>query len=114
MQIRISARHGQLDESTQELIREKTEKLSRLFHRLTAIQVTADLAHADAPQVELRASAEHHEDFVATDEATNVLAALDGAIHKLEAQLRKHKEKRTGHRATSAKHIEAPELDETE
>jgi putative sigma-54 modulation protein len=108
VQINISARHGELSSATQEKITEKVGKLPRFFDRLTAIQVTVDMEHHDAPAVEVRVSAEHVEDFIATDSSSSVLAALDGVLHKLEKQLRKHKEKRTGHKATGLKHIEAP------
>ena len=106
MQINISARHGELGAPMQERIREKVDKLIKYFDRLTAIHVTVDLEHRDAPLVELRLSAEHTEDFVATDGSTSVLAALDGALHKIERQLRKHKEKRTERRTTGLKHLD--------
>jgi putative sigma-54 modulation protein len=109
VQISISARHGQLNNGTQDKIREKVEKLRRYFDRLTAIVVTVDLEHADSPKVEVRASAEHTEDFVAADNGSNVLAALDSAAHKVEQQLRKHKDKRrTGHRSSGHKQQEPP------
>lgn len=108
MQINISARHGDLSSATQDKIMEKVKKLSTFFNRLTAIQVTVDLEHRETPTIELRVSAEHTEDFIATDRSSNVMAALDGVLHKLEKQLRKHKEKRTGHRLSGLKHIETP------
>jgi len=114
VQISISTRHGDLSAGTREKISEKVEKLPRLFDRLTAIYVTADLEDRESPKLEIRVSAEHTEDFVATDESSSVLAALDGVIHKVEKQLRRHKEKRTGHRHTSHKHIELPESPETD
>ena len=39
---------------------------------------------------------------------TTFLAAVDSALHKIEQQIRTHKEKLTGHRATGHKHIESP------
>lgn len=108
MQITISARHGHLSEGTQEKIREKVEKLRRIFDRLTAIEVTVDLENEDAPNLEIRASAEHAKDFVAANSAANVSTALDLVIPKIEQQLRKHKEKLTGHKQTSHKHMEMP------
>ena len=111
MQINISARHGQLSTATQEKISEKVEKLRRFFDRVTAIQVTVNLEHRDSPDVEVKVSAERSEDFVATDTAPNVMTALDRVLHKVEQQLRKHKEKRTGHRATGHKHLEVPAAD---
>ncbi|MEO8271240.1 MAG: HPF/RaiA family ribosome-associated protein, partial [Aureliella sp.] len=58
-------------------------------------------------------SAEHSNDFVASAKATTVIAALDGAIQKVEQQLRKHKEKLTGHKSTAVKHIIPEPVDES-
>ena len=49
MQVKISARHGHLSSETQDKITEKVEKLKRLFDRVTAIEVTADLEHRESP-----------------------------------------------------------------
>ena len=105
MQIRVSVRHGHLQAGDQQLIEEKVEKLRRLFDSVNAIEVIVDMEHIDNPTVELLVSAEHAADCVATAEATTVLGALDLAIPKLEQQLRRTKEKMTGHRATGHKHI---------
>jgi len=86
-----------LSEATKEKITAKMEKLLRLFDRLLSIEVTVDLEHADKPTVDVRISAEHKHDFVATDQADGLLAALDGVTHKLEQQLRKYKEKVQDH-----------------
>lgn len=110
VQIDISARHGDLNPATQEKISEKVQKLSRFFDRLTAIHVTADLEHRESPDVELRVSAEHTDDFVAT-ETGELMGALDSCLHKMETQLRKHKEKLTDHRATGVKHLDTAEED---
>ncbi|PQO46536.1 ribosome hibernation-promoting factor, HPF/YfiA family [Blastopirellula marina] len=98
MQVNISTRHGHLSPASQETITEKVSKLTRLFERITGVEVTIDLEHTEKPEVELRVSAERTEDFVATDKAESLLAALDSTIHKMEQQLRKHKEKLKAHR----------------
>ncbi len=98
MRISISAKHGQLTESVQETIRKKVEKLPRFFDRTTGVVVLVDLADSDNPKVELKVTAEETADFFASDTASNVVAALDSVVHKLERQLRKHKEKLTDHR----------------
>ena len=102
MQIAVSARHGHLHTDTQARIREKGEKLRKYFDRLTAIQVTVNLEHRETPDVELRISAENTTDFVATD-TDELMTALDRVVHRVEQQLRKHKEKVTGHRASGLK-----------
>ena len=111
MQVNISARHGQLSGQTQERITTKVEKLRKFFDRVTSINVTADLEHRESPTVEIRVSAEETNDFVATDQG-DLMVALDSALRKVEQQLRKHKEKLTGHRATGHKHLETTPTEE--
>ena len=106
MQVNISTRHGHLRPDTQASITEKVEKLARFFDRVTLIEVTADMEHTESPHVELRLSLEHADDLVAADRASNVMAALDSAVHKMEQQLRKHKEKLRDHRVPSNKRDE--------
>lgn len=98
MQINISARHGQISEATRTKLAAKLEKLPRLFERLTAIALTVDLEHKESPTVDLRVSAEHKHDFVASESSTDLLASVDGVIHKIEQQLRKYKQKIQEHR----------------
>ena len=100
MQIKISARHGHLSESTQAQIAAKLERLPRLFERLSAVEVTVDLEHKTTPTVDVKLSAEHKHDFVATEKGVDLMASVDGAIHKLEQQLRKYKEKVQDHHRT--------------
>lgn len=104
MQIRISTRHGHLNQDTQNRISVKVSKLTRFFERLTAASVTVDLEHKDTVDVEIQVSAEHTHDFVAAESASAVTVAVDSAVHKLEQQLRKHKEKLKGHKTVSLKH----------
>ena len=92
MQMNISIRHGHVSDAVQAVIREKLDKLTRLYDRISAIEVTIDLEHRDLPTVDLKVSAKKH-DFVAVAQAENLLAAADDAIDKMEQQIRKHKEK---------------------
>ena len=110
MQITISARHGHLSDQTQQKISEKSKKLLKFFDRITAIEVTVDLEHhEETVDVEIRASAERTDAFVARDSASELFAALDGVIHKIEQQLRKHKERlQTSHRQPGRKQMAPP------
>ena len=92
MQMNISIRHGHVSDDTQATIQEKLDKLTRLYDRITAIEVTVDLEHRDLPAVDLKVSAKKHE-FMAVGQAENLLAAVDVAVDKMEQQVRKHKEK---------------------
>ncbi len=114
MLINISARHGHLSPTTQSRITEKVEKINRYFDRITSIQVTVDLEHKDTTAIELQIKAEHVDDFVATHTAPELMAALDQAIHKIEQQIRKHKERiQESHRSGGHKHREVPLEPET-
>ena len=108
MQINISTRHGHVNDATQDAIREKLEKLTRLYDRISAIELTIDLEHRDAPAVDLKVSAKKH-DFVATGQSENLLASIDVAVDKMEQQLRKHKEKvQDRHRSTGLRQPTTP------
>lgn len=98
MEIKVTARHGSISESIQETMKAKASKLPRFFDRTTGIQILADFEHMDQPKVEIIVSAEETNDFFASDTGTNVIAALDSTIAKIEQQLRKHKEKLIGNR----------------
>ena len=100
MQIKISARHGSLSETTKSKITAKVEKLTRHFERLASITVTVDLEHRETPGVDIQVSAEHKHDFVARCQGEELMAAVDQVIHKLEQQLRKYKDKIQDHHRT--------------
>jgi putative sigma-54 modulation protein len=93
VQIQVSTRHGQLSEATQQKISAKVEKLTRIFERLTAIAVVIDLTDEAKPKVDLQVAAEHRHDFVAHEQSDNLMASVDGVVHRMEQQLRKYKEK---------------------
>lgn len=114
MQIKVSTRHGHLDEDLQQRIRDKASKLLTFFERLTLIEVVVDL-HKDHKVVEFKVQAEHKHDFVATEQAENVMTAVDLVLEKLEAQLRRYKEKIQDHRRTppTGQVAGAPQLEES-
>ncbi len=105
VQINVSARHGTLGGADSATIREKAEKLQRFHERINAIAITVDFQHQDKPWLEINVTAEHAPEFVASANASTVLAAMDAAMSKVEQQLRKHKEKQTDHKVSSVKHI---------
>jgi putative sigma-54 modulation protein len=113
VQIKISARHGHLNDATQEFIREKAQKLLHFFERIMSIEITVDLK-TDARMVEFLVSAEHKHDFVARESSSDILTAVDLVVEKLEGQLRRYKEKVQDRRRTpSAGEVTgAPALEE--
>ena len=98
VQINVSARHGQLSAAAQSKISAKVSRLKRYFDRLTALNVTVDLENPNLPSVEIVASAEHFHEMVSREHAGQLWRSVDGAVQKLEQQLRKHKEKVRDHK----------------
>lgn len=110
VQLSLAVRHGHLSEASQDKLRSRVEKIGRYFDRLMAIEIIVDLKDAQAPKVDLKVSAEHKHDFVAHDSAESLMGAADGAVQKIEQQLRKYKERvQQRHRNTQGKRSEEPE-----
>ena len=99
MQIDISTRHGHISEATKDKITSKVQKLSRFHERLTAVNVILDLAETNS-QVELKASIERANDFVSHAKGSSLMGALDGAVSKMQEQMRRHKDKLVEHKST--------------
>ena len=103
-----------MSEASQEKISAKAEKLTRIFERLTAIEVIVDLTDEATPRVDLKVSAEHKHDFVAHDQSDNLMGSVDAVVHRLEQQLRKYKEKvQERHRSNDSRRRETtkPEVE---
>ncbi|MCY2965128.1 MAG: HPF/RaiA family ribosome-associated protein, partial [Planctomycetota bacterium] len=92
MQVAISCKHGHLDNGQQEHITRKSEKLLTYFERVTAISVTVS-HEKDRVRVEILVDAEHKHNFVAFDVGELVIPTFDVALHKMEQQIKKYKEK---------------------
>ena len=112
MQLDVSIRHGHLSDASQEKLRHRAEKLGRFFDRLTAIEIVVDLSDESSPKVDIKASAEHKHDFVAHDRSDNMMKAFESAIHKIEQQLRKYKERvQSRNRNQQSRHPETSPAD---
>lgn len=101
MQVAITSKHGQLRPEQQEYIDQKATKLLTYFERVTAIHVTVsqEVAHEkDRVRVEILVDAEHKHNFVAFDEGESAIPSFDLALHKMEQQIKKYKEKIQDHR----------------
>lgn len=98
MLIKVSTRHGHLNELHQEEIRAKAEKLLHFFSRLTMIEVTVDLSSDHQKAVEFLARAEHKHEFVSREVHSELMAATDLALDKIVHQIHRYKEKLQDHR----------------
>jgi putative sigma-54 modulation protein len=97
VQVAITCRHGSISSSAQEYMTRKAEKLLNIFDRVTSIGITVDFTNGKST-VEILLDAEHRHDLVATETDAEATAAFDLALHKMEQQLRKYKEKIQDHK----------------
>ena len=93
MQISVSTRHGHLATETQEKIAQKIEKLTRFHDRISSAVVTVDLKDEGQPKVEVNLSVDGAPGFFSKTQGPRLIGAVEGAVSKLEEQLRRHKEK---------------------
>lgn len=93
MLVTTSTRHGSISDQTRAKLEAKVEKLGRLFDQITAISIKVELENKDKPAVEVLISQNNGPDIVTSVQTDELMASMDGALHKLEMQLRKNKEK---------------------
>ncbi|MCU0913373.1 MAG: ribosome-associated translation inhibitor RaiA [Planctomycetes bacterium] len=94
MQFTISGKHIEITEAIRAYAQEKTAKLPRYYDGVSQVEVVVDSSRgANKMIVEIIARGEHGVVFVATGTGEGAYPCIDGAVHKLEQQLRKKKAK---------------------
>ena len=88
----ITGRHFDITDEIRNHAQEKTEKLPRYFDGVNQVEVIIEGNGSD-PSVEVIARGEHGMVFVAKEGGKDTITCIDLAVHKLERQLRRKKEK---------------------
>lgn len=90
MDITITARHADLSDSVKA---HTDEKLSRLDRYFDGIQEAAVIVSKEKfrYQCEITLKVAGRADLVSTEETAELLSSIDGAIDRLERQVKKHK-----------------------
>ncbi len=91
--IEFKNRHEHLTERMQENAAAKIARLARYNDRVTRIEVIAESAHKK-PEVEFIVHLRRGRPLVAKESGSSFAALVDLLLDRMEAQLRKHKEKR--------------------
>ncbi len=107
MQFTIVGKHIEITPTIKNHAEERTEKLPRYFDGINWVEVLVDGSTKGRVEVEVIARGEHRNVFVVRQQGNDVLACIDLAVHKLEAQLQKKKgrqrnRKHTGRRPKRA------------
>ena len=91
MKVFVEGRHLEMTAAMRQYAQEKAEKLPRYYGGLRSVDVTLDM-EAGLFSVEMVASGKRKRVFVAHHRADDMYACVDQCSHKLEEQLRRHKD----------------------
>ncbi|QIR13507.1 ribosome hibernation promoting factor [Shewanella aestuarii] len=95
MQINLSGHHVEITESLREYVATKFTKLERHFDQINNVNVVLNV-EKQSQKAEAKVSLNGAEVF-AMSENSDMYAAIDALIDKLDRQVIKHKEKLTKH-----------------
>ena len=99
MQVNITARHLKLTPAIADYVQKKLDKAHKYFDHLISSQVILDVEkNRHMAEIIIHAAGRT---FTAREESTDLYAAIDLASDKIDAQLRRYKERRRGHRPDS-------------
>ena len=101
MIVTITGKHVEITDAIRAHAEEKVEKLPRYYDSITQIEVVLEGNEGGAQCVEVLVHAEHNDLLIAKETGTDTYTCIDAAVHKMERQLRKAKEKQRGHRAAA-------------
>lgn len=107
MQISITARHFEVSSGLRQFATQRLEKLTKFASDIHGVHVVLvqEKSRYEA-EITMRLNGSQ---FVCTEVHAEPGAALELAAHRLEEQLRRHKERRTAHKQRSAADGGAPE-----
>ncbi|MBO8150922.1 MAG: ribosome-associated translation inhibitor RaiA [Candidatus Marinimicrobia bacterium] len=92
MLIEITSRHNEVSEKVRGYLKEKIEKLGKFFPNIVSCKVVLDSQkEGEVVDITMHVSGK---DFVTKVISDNIVKSIDLAVHKIENQLRKFKEKR--------------------
>ena len=89
----IAGRHIDVTEAIKKHAEEKTCKLPRYYNSLNRVEVIIEGNSGANTGVEIIARAEHNKVFIVKESGEDAYKCIDLAVHKLERQLRRQKEK---------------------
>jgi putative sigma-54 modulation protein len=101
MQVAITCRHGSIRPELREYITRKAEKLVRYLDAVSEIDVTIEF-EGPRTDVELLVEIDGYHTIVAHVEGEDAGATFDKALHKMEHQVHKYKEKHRDRRHKSS------------
>lgn len=104
MQISITGRHVDLNDGLRRHVERRIEALKRYFDGVISAHVVLGVERArHIAEVTIHAN---QATLHAEDQTSDLYASIDGAIHRIETQLKKHKDRLHSHRTRSEQRAE--------
>ena len=101
----ITGKHIEITEALKAHAEEKTSKLTKYYDRLSQVEVILDGQPGGNSStntgVQIIARGEHSNIFVVTETGEDAYSCIDIAVHKMERQLQKKKEKQRDNKHTA-------------
>ena len=102
----ITGKHIEITEALRKHAEEKTSKLTKYYDRLSQVEVVIDGQVGGSSGVkigvEIIARGEHSNFFIVTETGEDAYSCIDIAVHKMERQLKKKKEKQRDNKHAAA------------
>jgi putative sigma-54 modulation protein len=102
MLITMTGKHIEITDAIRAHAEEKAEKLPRYYDSISQIEIVLEGNEGGQQSVEVIVHAEHNDLLIAKETGMDTYTCIDVAIHKMERQLKKAKEKQRGHKAAPA------------
>lgn len=99
----MTGKHIDVTDAMRSHAEDKVLKLPRYYSGINQVEVIVDGGTSGQFSVEVIARGEHSNVFVASDTGDDTYACIDMAVHKLERQLSKKKEKERSHKHSTDK-----------
>jgi putative sigma-54 modulation protein len=107
MQITVTGRHMGVSDALKEYCVQKADKLPRLFDRISAIEVVLD-GKDGQHSAEMIVHSAGSPPFVASEQHDDAFAAVDLLMDKIEAQVRRFKQKQRNRKHPPRTGLEPP------
>lgn len=92
MRVNVVGRHMSLSDAVRDYCTQKAEKLGRFYDRIQSIDVVLD-GHDGDHAAEIIVHTDGTSPFVASEHNSDMFAAVDLLMDKIEVQIRRYKER---------------------
>lgn len=94
----ISGKHLDITDAIRSYAEDKSSKLPRYYNSITSVEFVLEGNEGGKQSVEIIARGEHSNVFVVTEVGADIYTCIDIALHKLERQLHRKKEKQRNYK----------------